>query len=205
MQFVPFEQGIEVNGQTVFSVVDGFDLFAKSAHQILGRHKIGTRRMDGTQEIDPEGWYPQSAWLKAFEEIASTRHRLSAMGSVNLLFRIGMAIPRNAVFPASVRDIRTAIQSIDVAYHMNHRKGGRVMFDESSGELLDGIGEYGYREGEAENEIISNCRNPYPCDFDLGILTAMATKFEPDAQVVHDPHHTCRKRGDDECCYRIIW
>lgn len=29
------------------------------------------------------------------------------------------------------------------------------------------------------NTAIMNCKNPYPCNFDRGIITTMARKFRP--------------------------
>jgi hypothetical protein len=91
------------------------------------------------------------------------------------------------------------------AYHLNHGKHGRVMFDVESGTMLEGIGHYGYLPVAGENRIVSTCRNPYPCDFDLGILTAMAKRFAPDATVDHVEGETCRKSGADECTYVVTW
>jgi hypothetical protein len=191
MQFKSFEPGIEVNGHTVLAVVDGFGMVSSLS-------KIHFRNADLDEEIDPEKWYPQDNWLKAFQSIAK-------LHGDNTLFNIGVKIPQNAIFPPWVKDIDTAIQSIDIAYHMNHRKNNKVLFDPENGKIDDGIGNYGYRRIEGESMIISECNNPYPCNFDHGIITTMANKFEPSAKVTHDDSKSCRKNGAESCTYIITW
>mgnify|MGYP001564727922 CR=1 FL=1 len=41
MEYTPFEKGIEVNGQTVWAIVDGFKAFTLMASQYLLEEKIG--------------------------------------------------------------------------------------------------------------------------------------------------------------------
>ncbi len=198
MQFVPFEEGIEVNGQTVLSVVDGLREFASLASGYLLDEGIGKPGPSGLAEVEPRGWYSQRAWLRCFEQI----HKQLGDG---VLTQIGMAIPRNAVFPEGVRELHGAIQSIDVAYHLNHRKQGRPMFDPESGKKVEGIGHYGYEPVPGQRRIISVCETPYPCAFDLGILTAMAQRFEPGARVTHADSKPCRKLRGSHCTYVITW
>jgi hypothetical protein len=198
MQYRPFESGIEVNGQTVFAIVDGFRLFKSIPSEILLTEGIGTKDKDGLVLIEPDAWYPQEAWLRAFERIASQ------VGKANL-FAIGRRIPDNAKFPPSIVTIHDAVASIDVAYHMNHRKHGRVMLDRPGGTMLEGIGHYGYQTVTGSREITSVCENPYPCEFDRGIITAMAKRFERMAVITHDPEAPCRDRGAESCTYHVTW
>lgn len=198
MQFVPFEEGIEVNGQTVWAIVDGFRAFSVLASTYLLKEGIGTADKHGIAVIDPKAWYSQRAWLRAFEQIALQ------LGDPVLL-EIGKAIPRNAIFPDSIKDIRSAIQSIDIAYHLNHRKQGRPLFDPATGHMREGIGHYGYAPVPGEKKIISVCENPYPCAFDSGIIQAMSKRFEPLARMEHDDTQPCRKRGGQSCTYVVTW
>ncbi|HSP78370.1 MAG TPA: hypothetical protein VLQ93_07560 [Myxococcaceae bacterium] len=198
MQFVPFEEGIEVNGQTVLAVVDGLSTFSALASAYLLDEGIGRVDADGLVVVEPQGWYPQRAWLRSFQ-------RISQQLGDSVLQQIGMAIPRNAAFPPQVRDIHGAIRSIDVAYHMNHRKQGRPMFDPETGRMEEGIGHYGCEPVVGQRRIFSVCHTPYPCAFDLGILLSMAWRFEPGARVVHDVSRPCRKREGDTCTYVITW
>lgn len=197
MQFQSFETGIEVNGRTVLSIVSGLGAFKSLSKKHLLAAGIG--RVEGTGlAIEKNGWYSQDAWLKAFESISKE------IGD-NSLFRIGQSIPENAEFPPWVEDIESAIKSIDIAYHINHRKDGKVLFDTETGNMSEGIGHYGFEKIDGKNMIVSECKNPYPCAFDRGIISAMTQKFEANANVVHDDSKPCRKNGADSCTYIVTW
>jgi hypothetical protein len=88
---------------------------------------------------------------------------------------------------------------------MNHRKKGKVMFDPASGQKLDGIGAYGYAPADRERKITCVCDNPYPCDFDRGLITGFAQRFERQARINHDDRAPCRKTGGDSCTYVVTW
>ncbi|MDR3166235.1 MAG: hypothetical protein LBU13_11750 [Synergistaceae bacterium] len=197
MQFRAFEPGIEVKGQTVYSIIDGLGYFTNISRRYLSQVGIGTVK-DKKLVLDKEGWYSQEAWLKAFENIARQ------IGS-RVLFNIGMSIPRNAEFPSLTTDVKSAIYAVDVAYHLNHRKNGKRMFDIQTNVMMEGIGHYGCDPIPGKNEIISVCNNPCPCSFNRGILTAMARKFEPSARIVHDNSKECLKYGADSCTFHILW
>ena len=104
----------------------------------------------------------------------------------------------------NITSIEESLKSIDIAYHMNHRNAqGQILYD--NGMLLDGIGHYYYFKPSSENKIIMNCRNPYQCDFDRGIISAQALRFEPNAIIKHDDTKECRKLGAESCTYIITW
>jgi hypothetical protein len=179
-QFVAIDPKVEVNGQTVLSVVDGMGVFAGSAKQIL--------QENGIDDPKPGEWYPQQAWLDSFKKIAES------IGE-RTLFQIGMKIPENADFPPEIDNIEKALSAIDVAYHMNHRNGD--------------IGNYKFtKTGDRSGVMV--CDNPYPSDFDRGIIEAMAKKFRPKdslsaPKVELDPNKETRKNGADSCTYNISW
>jgi len=197
MEYRAFEPGIDVNGQTVFSIVDGFGSFRRVAENFLVDESIGTREANGTYRLALDAWYPQQAWLRAFERIARE------VGQA-VLYDIGLRIPANAKFPDWVVDVPSAIRSVDIAYHMNHRKNGVVMFDPAKGTMLEGIGHYGFEHLAPKNVVRSVCKNPYPCSFDEGILTAMARRFDLRASVRHEGG-PCRRNGEDECAYTVTF
>ncbi|MDR1685905.1 MAG: hypothetical protein LBR82_05600 [Desulfovibrio sp.] len=197
MQFKAFEPGIEVNAPTVAAIVAGMGYFTKISRRALGEVGIGDV-VDDKLVLDMQVWYSQEAWLKAFETIARQ------VGN-SALFNIGMSIPVNAKFPFGAVDVVSAVRSIDIAYHINHRKNGRPLYDIETGTMYEGIGHYGCEPVSGKNEIRCVCRNPYPCAFDRGIIKAMAQQFAPDAQVVHDDTVECREQGADSCTYRVFW
>jgi len=197
MQFKAFEPGIEVYGSSIDAVVEAFKLFPSVGLKRMATHGIGTINAKGDVTVDRDGWYSQADWLAAFEGIATT------VGT-RALFQIGQHVPKHAIFPPQVNDIRTGVASLDVAFHMNHRKGGRPMFDPASGRKTPGIGSYGAKDA-GPRKITSVCENPYPCDFDRGVITGVATRFERAARVSHDDAAPCRKNGADSCTYHITW
>ncbi|MCY3411517.1 MAG: hypothetical protein INQ03_07805 [Candidatus Heimdallarchaeota archaeon] len=191
VEYVPFEEGIEVNGATVMSVVDGMGSFKKMALSYLG--EAGLTDVVG----DTEHWYSQKDWLQAFK-------RISEKIGTNTLNNIGKKIPENAVFPPEVDNIVAGLGAIDVAYHMNHRnKAGEVLFNPENGEIKEGIGNY-IMEKTGEKQVKVTCKNPYPCDFDKGIVHAMARRFEPYSNIIHDEGQ-CRKHGKDACTFTVTW
>jgi hypothetical protein len=178
-QFIALSPDVEVNGETVYAVVDGMGTFKSVALEILAENGI----------VDPQPgvWYPQQKWLNAFRKI-------SAVLGANTLFNIGLKIPENANFPPEIQTIEQALKAIDVAYHMNHRNGE--------------IGEYRYQcIGHKSAKMI--CPNPYPCAFDRGIITSMAKRFKPKdstmVSVAHDDSAPCRVGGAESCTYIVTW
>ena len=177
-QFKAFAPGVEVNGETVLSIVDGMGVFKNAAFKILSEN--------GISDPKPGNFYSQQAWLNAFKQISAT------VGS-NTLFSIGQKIPENAQFPPEINSIDKALAAIDVAYHMNHRGGE--------------IGNYNFEKtGDKSAKMI--CNNPYPCDFDRGIIEAMTKKFKPAGSMVfvdHDDSQPCRKKEGESCTYIVKW
>lgn len=177
-QFQAYASGVMVNGQTVLSVVKGMGAFSKTASEILARH--------GIQAPEPAGWYSQQSWLNAFQEIAKS------IGP-RTLNQIGQSIPANAKFPPGIDNVEKALTSLDAAYHMNHRGGE--------------IGHYKFTK-TAERKGVMECRNPYPCDFDRGIIEAVVRRFAPPGSVpsvTHDASKPCRGKQGDACAFLISW
>jgi hypothetical protein len=197
MQFQVFEPGIEVWGISLDAFVEAFKLFPSIALKRLAAGGIGTMRGKDVV-VDKDAWYPQDKWLAVFESLASE------IGPRALL-QIGQNVPKHAPFPPTITNIHSAIAALNVAYHMNHRKQGKVMADPATGKLMSGIGSYGYAPVPGERRIVSVCENPYPCDFDRGIITALASRFEKTAKVTHDDGAPCRKQGADSCRFVISW
>ncbi|MDJ1504362.1 hypothetical protein [Xanthocytophaga agilis] len=180
-QFVPFEKGVEVNGQTILAVVYALHAGRDTRWGILEKHGLGN--------IQPDQWYSQEKWLNAFRDIS--KH----LGDPTL-FVIGKAIPENALFPPEIDSLEKALNSIDIAYHMNHRGGE--------------IGSYKLTSFDAaKREAIMVCHNPYPSEFDRGIITTMLRKFKPKdsyiAEVNLDQTKETRQEGKETCTYIITW
>ncbi len=177
-QFIAFEDGVEVNGETVLSVVDG-SVMKEKAMTILERNGIA-------QPISGS-WYSQQAWLNAFREIADS------IGP-RTLHSIGLKIPDNAKFPPGIDSVPSALAAIDVAYHMNHRYGeiGHYLF-----ESVD----------ERSARMICNTPYPCEFDRGIIESMALRCMPEGAVLVTvdHESDAQCRKYGADACIYQVSW
>lgn len=176
-QYEAYETGVEVNGRTVLAVIDGVPTaFEQKARRIL--------RENGIEDPEPNGWYPQQAWLDGFAEIDE-----SIGGAA--LNQIGKSIPENADWPDDVDTLVGGLESIDEAYQMNHR-GGSI----------------GYYDTEAidATTVRVECKNPYNCAFDEGIIKATAMKFaDSGIPSVTEVGSECRENGGEKCLYEVIF
>jgi hypothetical protein len=197
MQFKAIEPGIEVSGESVGAIVDGFKKFPTIAQKYLTKYGF-IKPNQSLSDIDRTRWFPQESWLQAFEAIA-------AEVGINSLYGVGRNIPENSIFPPHLHDVPSALASLDVAYHMNHRKQGQVMFDPQTGIMLEGIGHLITTAMETENRVVVVCDDPYACDFDRGIIAGLANRFDPTAKTSHDNNAPCRKKGADSCTYNVWW
>ena len=190
-QFKLSVPGIEVSGATILAFTSEMEVFRRRAIIILEKH--------GIKNVQPDNWYPAQNYLDAFKEI------FEKLGDTIIRY-IGKQIPESAKWPPEIKTIEDALASIDVAYHLNHRKNGKVMFDPETGEMIEGIGHYKFEKID-DNSAKIICDNPYPCDFDMGIIEATASKFKPKGKLIKVIHEegSCRKKGDASCTYLVRW
>lgn len=182
-------ENIEVNGQTINSFLDVLTEDQDLVKTYLEQNNI--------KDLKQDSWYLMTDWLQAFEKLAEE------LGE-KTLFMVGKKILENAQFPPNIVEVHSGLALIDVAYHMNHRKAGEVMFDSNTGTMLDGIGNYKY-EKLSENSGKMFVDNPYPCEFDRGIITSMARKFKPLAVVKLDERVKNKKDANMSSTYLINW
>ncbi|HNI25860.1 MAG TPA: hypothetical protein PLJ29_05845 [Leptospiraceae bacterium] len=185
---------IEMIGSAALSVVNGIKTsFSQKIIQ-------GILKDNGLENVEAEKWYQTQKWLNAFRTI-------SEQIGANTVFLTGMAIPENALLPPEISTIEAALSAINIAYHMNHRLNGEPLFDPSSGRINDIIGNYKCNIlGDRKVQMI--CDNPYPCDFDRGLIEGFARKFKsPGSSGVSAVHSSreCRKNGDYFCEYTVTW
>jgi hypothetical protein len=174
--YEPLDTGVEVNGQTVLSVIHAFpETLQARGERILADH--------GIEDPTEQEWYAQEAWLAAFEDLSDS------MGD-STLEKVGKMIPQSADWPPGTTSIVDGVESIDSAYEMNHRGGE--------------IGNYAVDRRE-ENSLYVTCDNPYPCAFDVGILKGVVEEFGDERALVNEIGNTCREEGGDSCRYEVTW
>ncbi|HYO52205.1 hypothetical protein [Archangium sp.] len=173
---------VEVLGQSIMAMIGGMEILKTRALKILADN--------GIPQLEPQGWYPMRNALTAIRSIEEK------IGPVTMR-AVGRKIPEHSKFPPDIRTLEDALRSLDKAYQMNHRKqqGGN-------------IGGYHFEaaaEGRGGRMV---CDNPYPCNFDHGIIEALCERFRPkDAMWVRVEHgpQGCRHKGSGDCTYLISW
>ena len=180
-QYEPFEAGVEARGRVIVAIEEGIEHF-RDAH----REAVGAALAEkGIDDPDPDDWYAQAAELDVLATVAE------AFGP-HVLDRLGERIPSVARWPNDVSGVAEGLQSIDDAYHRNHRGGD--------------IGHYHFEQVDDGHGRVE-CRNPYPCPFDRGLIRAVAKAHSPVESfvLVEERGETCRRRGDDRCLYTVRW
>ncbi len=149
------------------------------ATPVLHRH--------GIFDVDTDAWYPQQVWLDALHDIS----RMPELGTLGLV-GIGMRIPELADWPENIDTVEDAVNSINAAYQMNHRNGD--------------IGYY-HAERVDGTLIRVTCENPYPSDFDYGIIYGVVKRYAPPGVSFHVERapFPSRMNGDDVCVYEVIF
>jgi hypothetical protein len=141
---------------------------------------------NGLEGVDAETWYSQELELNVLKSINT--------GNFLDMVSVGMKIPEIAMFPPNIQDVHGALGLLDMAYHMNVRG--------------ENIGEYVYEKlGERSAKITAH--NPYPSDFDYGLIYALVKRFRPadskNVLVKRDDSQPNRKNGADSCVYTVSW
>jgi hypothetical protein len=189
----PGDDGLEAHGGALANILRGAGEVADLARTLLEAGGVTlTYRSDGPVVPD---WFPLRLNLEVLDGIG---RELGA----EAVFEIGFSVPQHARFPPAISDLAGAMRALDVAFHMNHRRDGAVMYDAATGRMLDGIGNYGCQMG-SDGRLIGRSTSVYPCAFDRGIFAGLAARFEPRSQVEHDAHVDCRIRGASACVYIV--
>jgi hypothetical protein len=188
--------GIEVSGQSVAGTWGAFQQYKTMPNRFLLAEGVGTAGPDGNVVIEPNKWYPLDGWLRAFG-------RIGQEVGPTVLAQIGASVMQNIQWPPGMTSVEGLIRFIDVGYHMHHRKNGKVMFDDKTGTVLPGIGNFSYK-GEDKNRYLIECANPYPCSFDKGILGGALRKLGTGSLAVHDSTTECRSKGGKACTYVVF-
>jgi hypothetical protein len=172
---------VEVYGQSVQAIINAMEFLKLKAQRVLASH--------GIQPLEPDKWYPLQSVVESFNDI------LRQVGP-HTTRSIGRAVPKSAVFPPAIASFESALASLDQAYRMNHRGSGD-------------IGSYRYQnQAGLERTGRMVCDNPYPCEFDQGIIEALYDRFQPEGsfllRIEHDPSG-CRAKGARACTYHLKW
>lgn len=191
-EYKSFEDNILVGGHELPVFAWG-KLGAQQYKELLDRHGL-----DGSHGA----WNDLQSFLNAMKDLADT------IGEMNL-FLIGKAIIDGARFPP-MDSLENALNSIDIAYHMNHKKNGRLMYNPETGEMMEGIGHYQLtRYNEALREAIMICHTPYPTKLEEGLISQVLKRFKPPgslfAKVRLDSTKEAKNMGGESCTFIMNW
>jgi hypothetical protein len=190
-------KGIDVSGQSVAGTMWAFQQYKSMPHRFLMTEGIGSLGSDGNVTIDTEKWYPLENWLRAFGRIGQE------VGPA-VLTQIGASVMQNIEWPPGMTSMEGLVRFIDAGYHMHHRKNGQPMFDQKTGAMTAGIGNFQYK-GEDRTRYFVECANPYPCPFDKGILAGALRRLGTGTLAVHDTTTgDCRAKGNRSCTYVVF-
>lgn len=187
-------RGIETHGLAVVNLVRGLGAKHVLATRWLVEEGVTMRWDAGVPHV--EDWYPVGGVLAVLE-------RVHEQLGEDALFRIGQSVLANVTLPGDADGIRRALRALDIIYHASHRRDGVAMFDAKTGRVADGIGHYVCADAARHSSVTTS--SLYPCAFDRGLVTAMARRFEPNAEVNHLGGARCRRRGAAACTYVVTW
>lgn len=169
----------EVIGRSPLSYVAA----GESVSSFVGKQIANKLAEYGLEDIEPDEWYPLEIPLAMLYDMRDE------YGGVRMR-NMGQNVPEHVEFPPELSEVDNALRGIDTAYQQNHRGSE--------------IGSYEFQQ-EGPNEGIMICENPYPCEFDKGLIRGVAKKFADNPVDVEEVGDQCRSDGDRHCEYRVEW
>lgn len=180
--YEPFDPAVEVYGEMILTVLESAMSRFSPEHEARAQQALAEYGLD---DANADDWYPQEAWLNAFEAVGESLEP-------HVLDRLGEQVPDVADWPNEFETPEEGLRSINDAYERNHRNGeiGSYKFEKTS---------------EREGQVVAH--TPYPCPFDRGLIRAVARKYAPvDAFVlVEERGERCRREGAAQCTYTVTW
>lgn len=183
----------EIHTMSVAAYAHAFQAYPTVLDRYFARYGLNGD-VSAASQLEP--WLPMSPWLHATHAIVE-----DVGGST--VYSIGKRVGGTVPLPPEIESAMAALSSVDIAYHLHHRRDGEIMFDPATGTMLDGIGHLRCVP-ESDSSVKMVCDNPYPCDFDRGLLAGIVGRFEPAVSVMHTGS-TCRKKGEPDCSYLVQW
>jgi hypothetical protein len=168
-----------VAGASIVAALDTLGMWRSRGVKILEEHGIVDPR--------PGEWYPFQAYLDALRFI------YEKIGPATV-GEIGKKLVAGNDFPPTIDSIEAALSTLDGDYRLRHTGTD--------------IGSFRY-EPKGPREAAMTIRNPYPCELDRGVVTALVQRFRPSAsplaRVDHVDAASCRKKGAPACVLRVTW
>jgi len=183
--FRTFSAFTEVSGKMILKMLGACEGYLDQVQQILAAF--------GLTNLHPEDWYPEQTFLDALCQISDCTSPVllnqmgAALADTIQCLSITNLSAAGAPLDASVEE---SILLLNQQYHRWHQHGeaGDIHLIQSIPTL---------------QSVIVQCRHPYPCELDMGLLKRLVQRVTQKAQVMvfHDYRQTqrCRKTGAGAC------
>lgn len=166
--------GVTVSGGNILSMLAAMGPFRIRGEAILAEM--------GIREVDAEGWYPLSAYVRALQAIGERT-------GPNTLLQIGKQIPNHVTLPPGIDSFEKVLAAFGAAFDLNHRGWPRE-------EPIS------YRARSARSGTITSA-TPYPCDFDRGVIEGFFRKLLNTRVTVEHGPGGCKKDGSPCCTHHV--
>jgi len=187
----------EIWGHGLVAYVQAFKAYPTVGDKYFKQYNLLQDGVPHTSEHLRNHWYPMESWILASHAIANEVGTGTA-------YSIGKKVGEIAEVPPDFNSLVKVLSALDAVYHLHHRKDGEVMFNPQTGKQIEGIGKWTCTMASEGTSATISTDNPYPCDFDRGILTGFASRYEEATSVTHVPG-SCRKKGEGSCTYLVQW
>jgi len=177
-KFTAFDTEAEVMGTPVLAFQAAVELLEGDPTEALEIH--------GLLDISADDWVSQQDYLNMLRYFSE--HNSNSLS----LVAVGMKIPEKIAWPDTISALSEAFKVFEKIYQRAHRNGE--------------VGNYSMKEiGPHHIQVIAD--NPYPSDFDYGIIVGISRKFSPEGvnAMVTRADSPSRLQGDDYCVFDIIW
>ncbi|NJL11744.1 MAG: hypothetical protein HC913_01095 [Microscillaceae bacterium] len=180
-QYQAFAPDVEISGHILQATLLANPTLEPKVRSIMAEKDLA--------QFEEQGWYNMQDYLDVVKELGKEF-------GPSLLFAIGKSISQCLLDQEHPQSLHEALQTLDEMYRANHR-GHNIGYYHLLSYSPD------YKEAKVE------CKNPYPCFLDRGILTALSKQFKPkEAQLINvevDDVRPQRLAGNDASYYNILW
>jgi hypothetical protein len=180
-EFVSFDPESEVSGSNIQLVIKAHRALGFDIAACLSKHKLN--------RVQPNDWVNLQTYLDCLKDI---QQEFSYYYSFYSLIAIGTKVIDYAMGIPNPHKSDTNFEPLNNFYQLRHRG-------------MD-VGEYS-QEFLSEKHLRVTARNPYPSDFDYGLVWGMARMRVSNGQVLRviRAESPSRRKGDASCVYDLIW
>lgn len=178
-QLQVLEPNVEITGDAILAFINAMGPFKGIALRRLAKC--------GVVDIEAKKWYQLQSCFDAIKDLPP---KIGA----NTVYLIGKLLVSCVRIPDCIDTIDEALMAVNDIYQIHYRNGN--------------AGCYKFRStGERQGTMF--CSSPYPCAFDMGLLTGICNHFKPSdsssVSVTHSQETGCRVNGSIACTYIIQW